>query len=366
MKLENKNIIIISNEPWGDIWYSKQNWAYELSKKNKVYFLNSPQKYSFLNIFKTRVKSYNYSSNLTIIEYEDCLPLRRYIVVQKVNDFIVGVKIRNWLYKKGVKKPLFWTFDPFRFLNPNVLKPHLSIFMRVDRFQTKKEKELIGNIDGLILTANELLDEYEIEHKLFLSHGISEEEFTIDKDFIPVYESGYTLYVGNIDHRLDVDLVSRLASSLPNERFLFIGNVNPTGSALFSKLFIDKKYENVIVHGVEHFKNLKNYIYFAKACIAPMDLSVHGNAVHHHKTLQYLAMGKPVVSPLFNDEINKEDIILNYTSVDEAVLLISSLNKIDSKELSMKRIKFARRFTYDCLIRQVDEFLFNKVSRGKS
>ena len=34
MKLENQTILVTSNEPWGDLWYSKQNYAYELSKKN--------------------------------------------------------------------------------------------------------------------------------------------------------------------------------------------------------------------------------------------------------------------------------------------------------------------------------------------
>ena len=361
MKLENKNIIIISNEPWGDVWYSKQNWAYELSKKNKVYFFNSPEKWSFLNLFRIRIKSYDYSSNLTVVEYEDCLPLRRILLVQKLNDFIIGKRIRSWLSKRGVKKTLFWSFDPFRFLKPVVLKPDLSIFMRVDRFQTKKENELIKNIDGLILTAEELLDDYRVKHKLFLSHGISEEEFILDNDFAPPYKSGYILYVGNIDHRLDVDLLRKLVTEMSNERFLFIGRVNPIDSAIFAEIFIEKKYNNVIVHGVEHFKNLKNYIHYSKACIAPMDVSVHGNAVHHHKTLQYLAMGKAVISPKFNDEINRGGMIFNYKDGDEALSLLRNLNEIDSKELSKKRIEFASQFTYDCLISQVGDFLFKEI-----
>ena len=49
--IKGKNIIIVSNEPWGDIWYSKHHYAYELNKTNQVLFIDPPRKWSFWNLF---------------------------------------------------------------------------------------------------------------------------------------------------------------------------------------------------------------------------------------------------------------------------------------------------------------------------
>ena len=143
----------------------------------------------------------------------------------------------------------------------------------------------------------------------------------------------------------------------PNESFLFIGKKFNVRNALFQELFFGKKYANLILHGVEHFKNLKNFIYKSKACLVPMDLSVHGNAVHHHKSLQYLAMGKPVISPIFKDTINKDEFILGYKNVDEAILKIKELNSSETDEKVKNRIIFAEQFLYSNLIKKVETFL---------
>lgn len=40
MELKGKRIVTASNEGWGDVWFSKHNYAYELSKHNEVLFVD--------------------------------------------------------------------------------------------------------------------------------------------------------------------------------------------------------------------------------------------------------------------------------------------------------------------------------------
>lgn len=356
MKLENQNILIISNEPWGDIWYSKQNWAYELSKKNKVFFINAPIKWTLKGLFSSYIRTEKYSENLTIINYENRLPLTRFKSISRINEYLICTSLKRWFKTKGIKNYIFWTFDPYRFANPKLLNPIRSIYMRVDKYYMSTERDLLKNIDCVIVTAEELINEINYKGKyLVLSHGISDEEFTPSDNI--KYKEGFLIYVGNIDFRLDVALIKKMAEYFPQEIFLFIGKIRATENPVFSELFIEKKFKNIIIHGVEHFKQLKNYIYSSKACLAPMDISIHGNAVHHHKSLQYLAMGKPIISPIFNDSINQGNMMLNYSTHEQALNYIKQLEQTETEEKVKNRINFARKYTYTNLIKEVEIFL---------
>jgi len=349
-------ILIVSNEPWGDIWYSKQNWAYELSKKNKVFFINPQIKWKFSNLWSFKICLDNYSESLQVLGYQNILPFTRFSLIYKLNNFIVSKKIKKWLKNNNHEKYIFWTFDPYRFSNPQLFSPLLSIYFRVDKYRVQKEKILLKNIDKLVVTSKELLKDIVFNGSVLeLSHGISSEEFVPINTVI--YDKAYFLYVGNIDHRLNIALIDRILQEFPNERFVFIGKMYNLFSELSQDIFYKNKYNNLIVHGVEHFKNLKNYIYYSKACLVPMDLKIHGNAVHHHKTLQYLALGKPVISPVFNDVINKEEYIIGYKNDDEAIEKIKQLTYTETNEKVAQRIQFAKQFTYEKLIEKVEQFL---------
>jgi hypothetical protein len=358
-KLKNKSILIISNESWGDIWYSKHNWAYELSKKNIVFFINPPKKWSFNNLFSNKLRVEKYSDGLQIISYNNRLPFTRFEMIFLLNEVIVTKSITKWLKKDGINNTLFWSFDPYRFSSPKLLNATKSIFFRVDKFLLlSRERRLLKNVDGLIVTAKILLKGTKSKKQLVLSHGISEDEFVSTNDVD--YEKDYLLYVGNIDFRIDVKLLKKLLIAFPDKIFLFIGRLIDTDNMIFQEIFFEKKYVNLIVHGVEHFKNLKNYIHKSEACLAPMDISIDGNEIHHHKSLQYMAMGKPIISPVFNDTVNKDEFILGYKNSEEAIRRISELDSTESTEKMKKRIIFAQQFLYSNLITKVENFLANK------
>jgi hypothetical protein len=357
IKLENQIILVISNEPWGKMWFSKHNWANELSNQNKVFFINPPKKWSLKHFFSDGIIISKYSESLNIVDYYNRLPFTRNDFVFRINEGIIVKSLIGKLKKK--KDFIFWSFDPYRFSSPQLFKPLKSIFFRVDIFLFKnRERKLIKNVDGVIVTAKELLKGVNAKNELIISHGIAEAEFICEKDI--EYQEGFLLYVGQIDHRLDVLLIKKMLIEFPNEQFIFMGSLLNIKNDLFQELFYQNKYKNLIIHGAEHFKNLKNYISKSKACLVPMDLSVHGNGVHHHKSLQYLAMGKPVISPIFNDKINNDEFILGYKTEEEAISIINNINISETSEKIENRINFAKQFLYTNLITKVEDFLSAK------
>ncbi len=354
MKLENQNILIFSNEPWGNVWYSKHNWAFELSKKNKVFFINPPKKWSFKGLFNILITSY--TENLKILNYNNLLPFTRVGWLYQINNFITSKRIKKFLYKKKCRDFIFWTFDPYRFTNPKLFSPKYSIYFIADKYQTQKEKELIKSTDFFITVSKELTNNLDLKKLLVLSHGISSSEFSIDEDV--TIEEGYILYIGQIDYRIDYELVVKMVEYFPNERFLFIGQPqHDLTDENFKKLFIDKVYTNLIYHPPVHFKKLKNYIAKAKICLAPMLLHVHGNNINHHKLLQYLALGKPVLAPTFKD-YEKNELIFSYGSNDDGITIFKRIfNSKEEPIIIDKRINFAKQFTYENLIEKVEQFL---------
>jgi len=362
MKLQNRNILIVSNEKWGDVWYSKHNWANELSlNNNTVYFINPPEKWKFSNLFSSKIKATKYAKNLNIINYCNRLPLTRFELIYKINDTIISRDLRQWFSRNNVKEYIFLTFDPYRFSNPKQLKPIISIYFIADKYTIKREKLLIRNADFLITVSPALNILSEVKKTLTLSHGISETEFQPDAEI--EINQGYILYIGNIDYRLDYSFIKQALINLPEERFVFIGNINaPLNNSIFEELFVQNKFSNLTYHPAVHFKKLKNYIAKAKVCIAPMNLDVNGNNINHHKLLQYLAQGKPIVAASFKD-YESNDILISYRKQEEGILHLKSFVSIAEKnEAIEKRVSFAKKYIYKNLILQIEDFLLkNKI-----
>jgi len=351
MQLRDKTILIISNEPWGDIWYSKHNWAYELSKQNMVYFINSPNRWKSINLFKTYIEVEDYSKSLKILNYNNRLPFTRFNFLFIINELLIYKSLNKFFHKHN--NLIFWTFDPYRLINPKKMNLLTSIYFIADRYLIPKEKKLIRNVDYIFSVSQELTKNIKHEKILNLSHAISETEFKTTK----LIDDNYILYIGGIDYRLDYQLIDKLLTEFPQENFLFIGKISPLKDKYFEKIFLKNTYKNLKYKSAIHFKELKNYISSAKLCLAPMKKGVQGNSINHHKLLQYLAFGKSVLSTKFNDYVNN-DLLVEYSTMIEAIDKLNILLENDeNKEQKQKRINFARQFSYSNLIKKIEKFL---------
>ncbi len=365
MSFNEKAIIVTSNEPWGDLWYSKQNYAYELSKTHQVIFINPPQKWKVKNLLLPHFYLEEYTANLRILNYQNTLPIINNFF-NRINNYIISKRIKFYLKRNGFTDYILWAFDPQRLYNHKVLGAVFGVYHCVDYYYFKfiGETELCKNSDVLFATSQRYIDEYKDFQipKYIVPHGISSEEFEINpeeslKAVLPVED--YALYVGVIDRRIDYELLEKALIRFPELPFVFIGPVRiPNDSISAKRIFEDKKYKNLLAIGSKHFKTLKYYINKARFCISFMDMKMHSNTVHHHKTLVYLTQGKPIFSPTFTEYKDLSNIIYLNDSYEGLLNMIDKfLKEGEDKSLSKKRMEYAKRFTFEQVLEDATNIL---------
>lgn len=363
--LRGLNILLVSNEPWGDVWYSKHNYAYELAKDNHVTFVGPPERWRPRFLKGCNVSCGYVANHLAVLHYNNVLPARPGFNYH-ANNTLVSRAIGDFLERSRRPTDLFISFDPARLYAPRLLGAKASLFIAVDKYRLTLpgERHLYANVDGVVTISRSFNQLHAPFNKpiLTIGHGISSEEFSAVPTVLNVRD--YGLYVGTIDQRVDIPLVRRMVEAHPEVPFVFIGHFNLHDHPQAKALFSPGTFPNVHFLGAKPFKQLKSFIAGARFCLAPMDISYPGNDISHHKVFQYLAMGKPVFSTEFSEYTGIADLL--YMNNDPATLvnnLSAFLSSGEDAALPPARIAVAREHSYDSILGRIGDFLAN-ISPG--
>lgn len=351
MRLENQNIVIVSNEPWGDIWYSKHNYAHELSKKNNVIFLDPPKPFKPGNILNFRIEEKKISSNLTVIQYPNVFPVSLF-GFWKPNDSFVLKKLHKYFEKKNFRNLIFWTFDPIRLYKPELLHPSAIVLHAVDAylFSYKSEAFIAKSADLVICVSDDIARNY----KKYNSNVITVPHAIPDDEFLPINAKRNTplkgLFIGKIDLRIDFGFNIEVFRSFPEIQFTIVGTVEDE----FKKRVAEEKLSNVIYHPPVRSHELKKYISESDFCFIFKKI-YDGNNISSHKLLQYLAQGKPIFGTDFSD-LSKDLKDTLYLSNDINEIKRSLKTFSEKEEPAVKfsiRINYAKRFTFSQAIDKI-------------
>lgn len=365
MKLQGENILIVSNEPWGDVWFSKHNYAWELSKNNIVYFINSPSNWKFSNLFSKNFNIEVVNKNLSVVNIQNFLP-SSFNFLKEINNYIACKRLLKFLpgFKSG--KFILWNFTPLFLFRPNLLPLKTSIFHIVDQNWTTfyGTAILASKADHLIIVSEKILSEYrKYKNKSFvIGHGISEDEFNLEPVILAEKKEemkGYGkfgLFVGSIDIRIDFEFIKQLTLKCPAVNFVFIGPMNIHSSHPGYSL-LHTSSNNLFYLGPRHYKELKYYIRIASFCITPMDITFPGNNIAHHKTLPFLAQGKNIFSPMFLDYTLLTHLMTLEDNKEELLNKINSFQDSERKEIINSRITFAKEQSYNNHLAKIEQFI---------
>lgn len=359
MKLEGLNILLTSNEPWGDVWFSKHHYANELAKRNQVVFVNPTAPWAPGCLAGASVSLRTVQHNLHVLHYRNVLPAIHDLPFT-LNNAIVSRAIRIALHAKGLMPDIYLAFDPSRLYNPKLVGAKRSVFFAVDDYAMtiRGERFIFPNVDRFITLSESFNHTYAPYNKpiLTISHAIGAEAFQAEPARFGITD--YGLYIGTMDRRLDLALLRNMVTDQPRTPFVFVGPYALEGNQAANELFRQGKYPNVHLVGAVPSRNLAAYIAGARFCLAPMDTSLHGNSTSHHKVFQYLALGKPVFSTTFTEYAPIAHLL--YMSNDEATTrarLGRFLAAGEPEDLPSERIAFARTKTYDALLAEIGDFL---------
>ena len=148
-------------------------------------------------------------------------------------------------------------------------------------------------------------------------------------------------YVGSVDDRLDLEILSYLFINMPDATFTFVGRILSERSAA-----VLKKYKNVKLEGPKAPELLPAYSRQFSAGIIPFVKDEFTRGIYPMKINEYLAAGLPVVSTDFSDLSDFESVI-KITDNKETFLkyLLGEINS-DTTEKRQSRLDIAEGNTW--------------------
>ena len=360
-EFKNKNIIIVSPEPWEYIFVSKHHYAIELAKLgNRVYFINGPTS----GVKEIKIEESLSHAGIFVVDYPLLLKGQRFL--PGIIDRMINRSFFRHLEKKAnCRFDVFINFEnsrfyDFRFLPANVF----SIYFQVDENQDFHPL-IAAKTANITFAINETIKDNLLTsaRKVFkISHGfsgaLSDQAKAIIEgqyNYQPVLGNRLTTaYVGNIDNNyINQDLLIKLVNAYPGISFILYGPYSTKGKVYLSL----HGNTNVIFKGKIPSQAIASEL--AKADLL-FYLYIDSFKSSSHKVLEYLASGKAIVGNYFNEYNSNTELIYfanneNYVSLFGKVA--SSIIDKNNFRLMKTRIEFAMANSYSRKIKEIETII---------
>jgi glycosyltransferase involved in cell wall biosynthesis len=367
MILREKVILIISPQPWSEMYISKHHYAIELAKRgNQVYFLNPISKKMGIN---AEVKPHQSIDNLWLINYQCILPYRIKFHWMWLYNIFHNLALNKVTSLVSQAIDIVWDFDCGNIIRSySVFNSKLNIFHPVDYasddLDPKKKPHIIISVSNKILSRYQNLD----IPKILINHGLGEiytrngQNILNSENSRDKKDTIVAAYVGNlmipfICHESILSIVN----TNRNIAFHLIGpySINGEQYHVNSLDFIRtlSVQSNVHLHGlksakeiIEIYKNVDIFFY----CYCNSENYKGDNS---HKLMEFLSTGKIVVgSPL----LEYQNLSLHNVAEPGTPWItlfnrtVNSLKNENARGLQIKRIEFALSHSYDKLVSKIE------------
>jgi len=357
--LNKKRILVISPEPWDHIPVSKHHYSKELANlDNEVYFLNPPSQ-------SNKVTRAPDNENINVVDYKGIPGLNRLPSV--LRNFLNKILLRRIFRLAGGEFDVVWTFDPFRFQELNLFKTSAKIYHAVDIHRSPLERQLTNSCH-LILSVSEMIlarfngvntPTVKINHGL-AQHFLSEIKTDNTTSWNKRLKVGY---VGNLDNWcIDKRTLLTIVNNHPEVDFHFIGPFKKD-SVLGWEL---KTTAHASLIGKVSSSTLPKYLNQCDLFLMCYDGSSKEVNSNHHKIMEYLATGKPVVMNYTDEYNDKRDMVIMADDNRELPMLFSKvirqIEDFNAIEVKAKRIAFAESNSYRNHVIHIDDILAKIIS----
>lgn len=374
--LQQKNILIVSPQSWGNMMLSKHHYAIELAKKgNKVYFLNPPN--DPLPAEAVDVKPSGIHENLFFIENKLYFPYNLKFHALSLFHFLMRRQVKKIVKHIPGKIDIVWSFD-IGFTYPLYFFPSttVKIFHPVDE---PSSPEAIKAATGAVIifsVTSEILDKYAhlTVPRYFINHGLQDEFLQQPPVDINDTKKIHVGFSGNLlRNDLDRSTLLTIVKENPGAQFEFWGtyrakdsNIGGSGDAAQVE-FIEQliQQSNVTLHGAVNSGQLAESLGKMDAFLICYDVEKdQSKGTNYHKIMEYISTGKVIVSNNVTTYHDKPDLVQMIPERDSnnglPVLfkkVVENLSVYNAAELQEKRKQFARDNTYTKQVERIDERL---------
>lgn len=356
MILRNKNILLISPEPWNHIFVSKHHYAVHLGRRgNHVYFLEPPGE----------------SESVAPTEYENVVEVK-YRGFPKGLRFYPHILQRHFIRKKfrelerlcNTRFDIIWSFDNSVFFDFSALPDSvLSISHIVDLNQDFQFVEA-SRTAQLCLGVSRSIVKKQVRHNkrsYFINHGFSLPVSMPNVRLPPMRGSVCVGYAGNLDLKyIDWDMLHQIILAHPEVQFFFAGPLDASTSN--AKYLQDKK--NVVLLGrMTQEEVAQFYLQMDALLLCYLADRYPEQLENSHKMMEYLGSGKVIVATLtqeYSDLNDQNLIVMSKNSSQYAVkveMVLSDLEYWNSQTKQESRKKWALENTYEKQLQRIESLL---------
>jgi glycosyltransferase involved in cell wall biosynthesis len=308
------------------------------------------------------------TSNLYIVALPTVLSIhflpegKLYRKLLDYNESIIWKQLKRIIKKFSLREIIY--INSFVFHYPNLVKhlnPKLSIYHCVDPVFTPydarhgiiSEKIIIDKSDLIICTSQQLYREKLLVHQhTYFVPNAADVDHSIkaaDPD-LHVHESLERIpkpivgYFGNIERRIDYEMMRDVARQNENISFVFAG---PMDKQLVPDYFFN--IPNIYFTGRIPYNQMPNMLKGFDVAIIPFKKTEESTTVFPLKLFEYLGAGKPIVATDFNPDLNNftEGLVSYCSNAATFSFAIKEALLNDSQQLKEKRIKLASQHTWD-------------------
>ncbi len=402
LKLQNQDIICISVMDWD--WpfpTSRHNLMREFARSNRVLFVDPPLNY--LSDYRATLFDGEQRAKLgrslsgKVIERElnlysftpppvvpfNRLPRPFLQPVLKSNGVLFRQAVRSAARHLGMYKPILWiSFNPYfgeavcGSLDEQLVLYHCTD--EVARFPgyspeiVEIERRLMQRSDIVITTSKVLYETKQVHNPNthFVPNGANFKLFqqALDKSWplppdlaaIPQPRVGF---VGQIEFRLDVNLLIKVARSRPEVSFVLIGQYGPPREEL-ARL---RAEPNIYFLGNKPQVMLPHYLRGMQATIIPYKYNELTRSIYPLKLHEYFAAGRSVVAtPLPSLEPFKGLAHLAATPEEFTLALDRAMAENDDPYLIERRLEVAEKHSWPRVAGKISELLATTLANKQS
>lgn len=384
------DILCFSSSDWEGKWGSRQQVMGRFAARGyRVLFIERQVGLEHLTLYpdirlrkRRRWKEglRTIATNLWIVSLPPFLPGRYYSLrIARWNQRLAIKWVQPYLNRLGFQNPILWVYRPEDGGLVGHFGERLAVYHCIDEFTADTRGRKRQNIKALeletlhkvnLVFANSLLT---YQNKSIynpqtyrISSGADVEHFsrTLHKE-TPVHPAVADLphpiagYVGNINEKFDISMLTTTATLLPNWLFLIIGQTYPQRVDL-SPL---QKQTNVHFLGRFPFDDIPSLVKGMDVCLIPYADTEFTRFRSPLKLYEYLASGKPVISTDHPEVREFSDWVEIATTPNEFAAAITRTFENDSLEKQRLRAEMAQGHSWDHRVTDMEQILLSILAK---
>lgn len=298
----------------------------------------------------------------------------RYRWGRRVNDSIRREGVRLLARSMGMRDPVLWIYHPDGVSFLGRMNERMVVYDCVDEYSAfpayssrerkmeiiSNEEELLRKADVVFTTSKPLQEaKKKLNPNTYLVHNVADvshfsrayyEELSLPDD---LREVGRPIigFIGAVDdYKVDIELVSTIASMHPEWSVVLVGPVAEGDQSTSIESL--RSRDNIYVLGLRPYTKLPSYLRAFDICIIPYRLNDYTRYSFPLKVFEFLAAGKPVVTTDLPSLAELRDVVRIASSPEEFVEDIAQALLEDSSQ-AKKRIEIASQNTWDHRIDQL-------------